>query len=99
MTTGSSTVLQSESILGKRNRSTSLVLHLSSSPDLQYNTSNSDFEGLPDKTPSKPFILVNGTLVADTKKRYKCTYAGCDKSYSKPSRLEEHERSHTGQVC
>ena len=33
-----------------------------------------------------------------TKKRHRCTYQGCEKAYSKPSRLEEHERSHTGQV-
>ena len=43
-------------------------------------------------------IIVNGQLVNDTKKRYACTYEGCDKAYSKPSRLEEHVRSHTGQV-
>ncbi|KAH0589146.1 hypothetical protein H2248_004912 [Termitomyces sp. 'cryptogamus'] len=98
----STTVLQSESVLGKRNRSSSFVLRLASSPDPQYNTSHSDFDDLPDKTRSNPFILVNGALVANTKKRYQCTYAGCDKSYSKPSRLEEHQRSHTGQrpyVC
>ncbi|KAL1710673.1 hypothetical protein EV121DRAFT_192394 [Schizophyllum commune] len=47
-------------------------------------------------------IIVNGQLVNDTKRRYACTYEGCDKAYSKPSRLEEHVRSHTGQrpfVC
>jgi len=41
---------------------------------------------------------VSSYLVADTKKHYHCTYEGCDKAYSKPSRLEEHERSHTGDV-
>ncbi|KAH7108252.1 hypothetical protein BKA62DRAFT_681624 [Auriculariales sp. MPI-PUGE-AT-0066] len=30
-------------------------------------------------------------------KRYGCTYDGCDKAYTKPSRLEEHVRSHTGE--
>jgi general transcription factor IIIA len=43
-------------------------------------------------------IIINGVLVQDTKKRYSCTFEGCGKAYTKPSRLEEHERSHTGQV-
>ena len=33
-----------------------------------------------------------------TKKKYHCTYEGCTKSYTKPARLEEHKRSHTGEV-
>jgi hypothetical protein len=32
-------------------------------------------------------------------KRYACQYEGCDKAYTKPSRLAEHELSHTGEVC
>ncbi|KAG5518192.1 hypothetical protein PMAC_003378 [Pneumocystis sp. 'macacae'] len=32
------------------------------------------------------------------KKLYKCTYEGCEKAYSKPCRIEEHIRSHTGEV-
>ena len=31
-------------------------------------------------------------------KKYKCVYPGCDKSYTKPSRLAEHERAHSGEV-
>jgi general transcription factor IIIA len=30
---------------------------------------------------------------------YRCTYQNCMKSYMKPSRLAEHQRSHTGEVC
>jgi hypothetical protein len=30
--------------------------------------------------------------------QYKCTFSGCEKAYTKPCRLEEHERSHTGEV-
>ncbi|KIP12588.1 hypothetical protein PHLGIDRAFT_61571 [Phlebiopsis gigantea 11061_1 CR5-6] len=29
-------------------------------------------------------------------RRFRCSHAGCLKAYSKPSRLAEHERSHTG---
>jgi len=44
-------------------------------------------------------IIINGKLQTNTQKRYHCTHEGCDKAYSKPSRLVEHERSHTGEVC
>lgn len=47
-------------------------------------------------------ILVNGQLVSiqgAKSKKYKCNFPGCQKSYAKPTRLEEHLRSHTGEVC
>ncbi|KAG8726278.1 Strongly-conserved Zn-finger binding protein (TFIIIA), partial [Ceratobasidium sp. 428] len=46
------------------------------------------------------YLLINGKPVARSKcvKPYVCTYGGCGKSYRKPSRLEEHERSHTGET-
>lgn len=34
---------------------------------------------------------------ARAKTRYFCQHPGCDKSYTKPVRLAEHERSHTGE--
>ena len=43
-------------------------------------------------------VLVNGRLVKPGKKMYQCTIEGCGKSYTKPVKLEEHERSHTGEV-
>lgn len=43
-------------------------------------------------------IIVNGKLVFDDKRRFKCTFPDCTKIYKKPSRLEEHERTHSGQV-
>lgn len=33
-----------------------------------------------------------------TERRFKCTFEGCDKAYTKPTRLLDHERSHTGLV-
>ena len=79
------TTTTTETVLGKRKaRANSFVLHLSSSSP-------------PPSTSAKP-ILVNGVLLPHTEKRYACTYHGCQKSYSKPSRLAEHERSHTGDV-
>lgn len=49
---------------------------------------------------------MNGTVVQQEQletsggrvKRYKCTHEGCDKSFTRPVRLEEHQRSHTGEV-
>ena len=40
----------------------------------------------------------NSHLRENSRKKYSCTYSSCSKSYTKPSRLTEHERSHTGQV-
>jgi len=33
-----------------------------------------------------------------TKKKYRCCFQGCEKAYTKPTRLAEHKRSHTGEV-
>lgn len=92
------TVLHSEIVLGKRKtrQKDSLVLHLASSSEPWYSSSGSDLETF--KRSPRPPTLVNGSLVPDTKKRYRCTYDECQRSYSKPSRLAEHERSHTGYV-
>jgi hypothetical protein len=47
----------------------------------------------------KQTTLAGGGRLEPSNKRYACTHAGCGKSYRKPSRLREHERSHTGEVC
>ncbi len=81
-----STTIATQTVLGKR-KADDLVLRLASSP-----------EPIESDTNSTKHIIVNGELVKDTKKRYKCTFAGCNKAYTKPSRLDEHERTHTGLV-
>lgn len=98
-------------VIGKRKRqdlSTPLVLHLSgggtsSESDDGTFTERSfaslTLEGPSTRTQRSKPIIVNGTLVQDSeKRRYRCTFEGCDKSYRKLSRLEEHERSHLGEV-
>lgn len=74
-----------------------LVLHLSSSPSPSYDPySESDYD-----TSKSSFAIPTSSYAPQetlSKKRYKCSHDGCRKAYSKPSRLAEHERSHTGDV-
>lgn len=57
---------------------------------------------------NNPIQIVEGVLTSTSnnqsdkietksKKRYQCTWAGCTKTYAKPIRLKEHERSHTNE--
>ncbi|THH12074.1 hypothetical protein EW145_g244 [Phellinidium pouzarii] len=86
-------------VLSKRKRQANLVLQLSggstceSDNDVVSEFSLSDNPQVPS---TATHVIVNGKLVVDDKRRYRCTYDGCNKKYKKPSRLEEHERSHTG---
>ena len=80
-------------VLGKR-KETRLVLHLQSDPQ----NSDSEYADEEKEKKSNKLIIVNGQLVLNTKKIYQCTYQGCKNTYTKPSRLQEHERSHTGNV-
>lgn len=102
--------LTATTVLGKRkNRVTSeaLLLQLSAS-ESNHEQSDVSWQGLGSEaeSPQTPrnsnkkseFALVNGSLVKSAKRKYHCTFSGCDKSYSKPCRLEEHERTHTGEV-
>ncbi|KAF8323697.1 hypothetical protein DL93DRAFT_2049071 [Clavulina sp. PMI_390] len=47
-------------------------------------------------------VNTSRTSLAKRSRKYYCPVEGCGKAYTKPSRLSEHERSHTGQrpfVC
>ncbi|KAJ4483747.1 hypothetical protein J3R30DRAFT_3451192 [Lentinula aciculospora] len=90
-------MLTTVSVLGKRKASVSesktYVLHLNSSPEPHTALSESEAEASFSKKP----IIINGKLTdGKTTKRYQCNVEGCGKAYNKPSRLEEHSRSHTG---
>lgn len=93
-------------LLGKRKTARheeNLVIHLNSEHARRspYTSQDEQFEFQFNHSThviSKTHIIVNGSLVSNTKKCYQCSYKGCEKAYTKPSRLEEHERSHTGQV-
>ena len=86
-------------VLGKRQtygQKDSLVLHLSPAPTSS-NSQPDHFESDQPSSSQNP-VIINGQLVVGTKKCYRCTFGSCKKAYSKPSRLEEHQRTHTGQV-
>lgn len=53
---------------------------------------------LPNPKQQTELVLVNGSPVKNAKKECRCTFSGCGRSYSKPCRVEEHERSHTAEV-
>lgn len=51
--------------------------------------------------PSKPTKVPrsrSASIKSVRRKSYLCNWDGCDKAYTKPCRLEEHFRSHTGEV-
>ena len=88
-------------VLGKRKTRRSeneLSLRLESSSLSGFepqSESGSEVDVLVDKVPPAP----GPSTLKRREKRYKCSHEGCTKAYTKPCRLEEHERSHTGQVC
>lgn len=95
MTSSSSVVhCETNQILGKRGSGDACFLHpRSPCGSAEYRPS------VTSSSMTTHLIIINGKLQTNTKKRYQCTHEGCDKAYSKPSRLVEHGRSHTGEVC
>ena len=84
--------------LRKRKRRDSLVIHLSSpSPSCDNDLAYTESEHDPSYISDAPEVITR-ERPPKCRKRYACSYDGCTKSYTKPSRLEEHERSHTGTV-
>ncbi|KAI0651729.1 hypothetical protein C8Q79DRAFT_897834 [Trametes meyenii] len=84
--------------LRKRKHRDSFVIHLSSpSPSCENDPTYTESEHDPGQTsdPPPPPLLAR-TRTPKREKRYACSFEGCSKTYSKPSRLAEHERSHTG---
>lgn len=94
-----SPVLSATSVLGAGNVNP-LVLHFSgasAASESEYEPTIKHVASSSRQPVIKP-VIVNGQLLRNPKRIYKCTFDSCDKSYAKPSRLEEHERSHTGDV-
>lgn len=88
-------------VLRKRSRTQNerLVLHLSSPPPNLEPSSDSEFE--PEDISANPSASTSSKrkeVVFDSGRQFKCGFEGCSKSYTKPSRLAEHERTHTGEV-
>lgn len=85
--------------LGKRKRQETFFLQLSasSSSNLPPPTDFQDASNLLRKLETS-LIISNGKLAHDTGRQFVCTIDGCEKSYKKKCKLEEHERSHSGEV-
>ncbi|KAH9857901.1 hypothetical protein C2E23DRAFT_746762 [Lenzites betulinus] len=82
--------------LRKRKHRDSLVIHLSSpSPSCENDPTYTESEYELGQA-SEVHALSPRVPAPRGQKRYACNHEGCTKSYSKPSRLAEHERSHTG---
>ncbi|KAI0670027.1 hypothetical protein C8Q78DRAFT_160837 [Trametes maxima] len=84
--------------LRKRKHRDSLVIHLSSpSPSHENDPAYTESEYDPGQTSDVPPPPVpTRARTPKREKRYACSFEGCSKAYSKPSRLAEHKRSHTG---
>lgn len=92
------TISTSTVVLGKRKSrpaSTSLSIRLEVSSGCEQPT---DSECETDISYSHATTSAGPSTLTKRLRRYKCQHAGCSKAYTKPSRLAEHERSHTGDV-
>ncbi|KIY61828.1 hypothetical protein CYLTODRAFT_439053, partial [Cylindrobasidium torrendii FP15055 ss-10] len=91
-----STVTVPPSVLGKRKTRSGLILRLETSSE------QSDSDYTPQASTSKQ-VLEEIEELADRPskskqrpRKYKCSHDGCDKAYTKPVKLAEHELTHTG---
>ncbi|KAI0757128.1 hypothetical protein C8Q80DRAFT_1132121 [Daedaleopsis nitida] len=82
--------------LRKRKHRDPLVIHLSSpSPSCDNDPVHTESEYDAGQA-SDASVAARRARTSRHSKRYVCGFDGCGKAYSKPSRLAEHERSHTG---
>lgn len=56
------------------------------------------FEGFHAQHQREPVAERKHDWPSRTEKRFKCAYEGCDRAYTKPSRLAEHEMTHRNEV-
>ncbi|WVW86429.1 hypothetical protein I302_108477 [Kwoniella bestiolae CBS 10118] len=61
------------------------------------NDEDEEFEEKPKLSRSNSRSRSTSLPACRTERRFKCLHPGCDKAYFKPSRLAEHELSHTGE--
>ena len=112
MATSATAAAPTTTILGKRKATQSYIIHLSASdvdPDVNTDTNthlhtDGDAESsYASDAAAGPSASKNGRPNARRtamggERAYRCAFEGCDKAYTKPSRLAEHARSHTGHV-
>ncbi|ETW83575.1 putative transcription regulator [Heterobasidion irregulare TC 32-1] len=110
MATSATAAAPTTTILGKRKATQSYIIHLSASdvdPDVNTDTNthlhtDGDAESsYASDAAAGPSASKNGRQNARRtamggERAYRCVFEGCGKAYTKPSRLAEHARSHTG---
>ena len=113
MATSTAAAAPTTTVLGKRKATQLYIIHLSASdvdPDMNTDATTDLHTDVDAEASSRasdaaagPSTSKNGRILgrrtAKTREKvYRCDLEGCDKAYTKPSRLAEHTRSHTGHV-
>lgn len=97
MATGFTTTV----VLGKRKAQSSeekLSLRLESLPPGSNELPTESAHDINASSGQAPAFIAHDSS-SSRERRFKCLHEGCLRAYTKPSRLAEHERSHTGNVC